>query len=237
MPRSDDRKPDFSPSYALHVLPSRVKGTGNYRGDDFWSLQGFDLKGLISVLYDLNTVRIRLPASVDDRTRYDFSMVLPAPESKERICERFRQAIQDHFHLAVTRETQLMDVYVVTALDPRLPATKADGEGFFRSFHIGFEILKDVSNESREVPAPTTFNLTAIRSISIDGTMDDFCEALERKLDRPFVNGTDLEGEFAFRVEPSQEENSDFLDRLRDQLGVVIAPAQRNVELLVFNPH
>jgi uncharacterized protein (TIGR03435 family) len=237
MPRPDDRKPDFSPSYALHILPSGVKGTGNYGGDDFWSLQGFDVKGVISVVYDLNTVRIRLPASVDDRKRYDLSMVLPLPESKESICERFRQGIQDHFHLAVTRETRLMDVYVVTALDPRLPAAKARSTGGgVRFFHIGFETFKDVGDGGREVPAPTTFNLTAIRSISIDGTIDDFCEALERQLDRPLVNGTDLDGEFAFRIEPSQHENSDFLDRLRDQLGLVIARGQRNVELLVFNP-
>jgi len=54
MPRPSDHKPNLPPSYDLHVLPSQIEGTGDYRGMDFWSLQGFDLKGVISVLYNIN---------------------------------------------------------------------------------------------------------------------------------------------------------------------------------------
>ena len=41
---------------------------GNYSGLDLWSLEGFDLKGAISVLYNINPVRIALPTSLDGRT-------------------------------------------------------------------------------------------------------------------------------------------------------------------------
>ena len=81
---------------------------------------------------------------------------------------------------------------------------------------------------------PKAFSVSAIRSISVEGTTDEFCHLMERKLDRPIVNETNLEGEFEFHVEPSPGKN-DFLNRLRDELGFVIAPAQRNIETLVFD--
>ena len=81
---------------------------------------------------------------------------------------------------------------------------------------------------------PKSFSVSAIRSISVEGTTDEFCHLMERKLDCPIVNETNLEGEFEFHVEPRPGKN-DFLDRLRDELGFVIAPAQRNIETLVFD--
>jgi hypothetical protein len=48
------------------------------------------------------------------------------------------------------------------------------------------------------------------------------------------VNETRLEGRFAFKVEAGNTARNDFLERLRDQLGLVVTPAQRNVEILVF---
>jgi hypothetical protein len=41
------------------------------------------------------------------------------------------------------------------------------------------------------------------------------------------VNETDLKGEFEFRVEDSKGAENDFLERLRDQLGLVINSALR----------
>jgi len=43
--------------------------------------------------------------------------------------------------------------------------------------------------------------LDRIRSIQIDGTADDFCQIVEKHLDRRVVNETDLQGQFAFDAE------------------------------------
>lgn len=59
---------------------------------------------------------------------------------------------------------------------------------------------------------------------------------MESTLDQPVVNETDLKGEFVFRIEDSKGAENDFLERLRDQLGLVITPAQRSVETLVLEP-
>ena len=50
------------------------------------------------------------------------------------------------------------------------------------------------------------------------------------------VNETTLEGLFKFDVKSSEGKENDFLERLRGQAGIVISPAQRNVETLVFEP-
>ena len=55
-----------------------------------------------------------------------------------------------------------------------------------------------------------------------------------RDLDRPVVNETDLKGEFQFRIEDSKGAENDFPERLRDQLGLVITPAQKSAETLVL---
>jgi uncharacterized protein (TIGR03435 family) len=239
MPRPSDHKPNLPPSYDLHVLPPQIEGTGNYREMDFWSLQGFDLKGVISVLYNINPIRIALPASLDDGRRYDFSLVLPEPEDQERMCERFHQGIEDHFHVSARHEDRSLDVYVVTTRNGKLPAVSAppgESRSFLKQSHIGFEVPIGARSPGGVAAMPKACSISAICSISVEGTTDEFCQLLERILDRPIVNETNLKGEFEFHVEPSQAEKSNFLDRLRDELGLVIAPAQRNIEILVFDP-
>jgi len=204
---------------------------------DFWSLQGFDLKGVISVLYYINPVRIALPASLDDGSRYDFSLVLPEPEDQEGMSERFRQGIEDHFHITARREDRSLGVYVVTAPNRKPPALSAppgESRASSRLSHIGLEVPSGARSPGGVATMPKAFSVSALCSISVEGTTDEFCQLMERKLDRPIVNETNLEGEFEFHVEPSPGKN-DFLDRLRDELGFVIAPAQRNIETLVFD--
>ena len=71
----------------------------------------------------MNRTRVEIPASLDDGKRYDFAMVLPAPESRESLLNRMRQGVQDYFRLTMTRQTREMDVYVVTA--PITPAQRS----------------------------------------------------------------------------------------------------------------
>jgi uncharacterized protein (TIGR03435 family) len=226
--RSPERlRPNFPPSYILHVAPSQIDGTGNYAGPDFKTLQGFDVKNALSEVYDVSRIRIELPPSFDHADRYDFSMVLPETEDSDRINERFRQGILDHFHLTATREKRLVDVYVLTAPDRKSVALKPQrdqGDGFSS---VSVEFATD---------SPNGFSISAVTSISVRGTMDDFCKALERTVDRPVVNEANLKGQFELNVKPDEARKKDFPDRLRDQLGLVVEPDQRNTEILTFNP-
>ena len=81
IPRAEDHRPDFRPSYAVHIAPAhdQVNG-GNYAGDDYWSLQGYTVRKLLAEMLGVNPIRVDLPASVDTNTRYDFAIVLPKTE-------------------------------------------------------------------------------------------------------------------------------------------------------------
>jgi uncharacterized protein (TIGR03435 family) len=121
-------------------------------------------------------------------------------------------------------------VYVLTAPDTGPPAAPADsfvgGDGSISSIELG----------SMDGP----HDINSITNIGLgNSTVDEFCQMLERGLDRPVVNETKLDGSFNFEVKAptlalQQMPPYDFVERLRVQLGLVIAPAQRNVETTVY---
>jgi uncharacterized protein (TIGR03435 family) len=235
MPRMNDDRPHFAPSYTLHVSIAKGEGRSDSSSDEFLSMQGVGLKDAIERVYGVNPIRVHLPAALDDGKRYDFALVLPESVSREKMNELFEQGLLDHFHLTGRRENRLVDVYVVTAVPGRLPpALKAqirDGMGSVQSSGFGFEFVSD-SDEVPTVMKPVS--LGAMSSLSAEGTVDFLCHELETSLDRPVVNETNLEGAFEFRVKSSEKEKNDFLERLREKTGLVISPGQRNVEVLVF---
>jgi uncharacterized protein (TIGR03435 family) len=238
MPGPDENKPKFPPSYTVHISRSQGESRGNFGGDDFWALQGYTLKDAIYALYHVNPVLVHLPASLDDGKRYDFALVLPEREDQEKMKDRFKRGLQDYFHLTARRESRLVDVYVVTTVpDHKPPAVKPRADermgGFDRSSSVLFETVGGL-DEVSEGMKPRSIG--AIRGVSIDGTADEFCHMLEAELDRPVVNETNLQGEFEFRVEDTKGARNDFLEHLREQLGLVVTPAQRNVETLMFDP-
>lgn len=225
-------KPDFAPSYTVHISPSQEEGTGYFGGDDYWSLKGYDLKMAIGELYSVNPIRLDLPPALDDGKRYDFALVLPQPESHEQIRDRLRAGLQDYFHTTATRQERLLDVYVVIAPNGKPPALpRAVGGGFSRASSVKYLVPKG-SEETLDGPRPVSID--GIAGVSAEGTADEFCHLLESLLDRPVVNETNLTGEFKFSAESSQAAGNDFLERLRDQSGIVITSAQRTVEVLTF---
>ena len=235
MPQPGDHKPDFSPSYAVHIaLAHDPANGGDYAGGDYWSLQGYTAKRLLAQMLDLNSNRIELPAPIDTNTRYDFAIVLPRPEDEETKRSLIRLGVEDYFHITATSENRLRDVYVLTAPEPKLRAATSD------------QFASDGSISTIEISGPdglrvrSPHNIEGITSMMLqDSTVDQFCKMLESDLDRPVVNETKLDGKFDFEVKdpaiPAQQRpKGDFVQRLRDQLGLVIAPAQRYVETTVY---
>lgn len=235
MPRPDEYRPNFPPSDALHVSPSTNEDSGNFSGTDFKVLRAYTLKEAILNLYGVSPIRVRLPASLNDGRQYDFSMVLPAPEDSEKIKARFQQGLLDYFHLTARHENRMTEAYVLTATSSREPPVfKPEVEdgmgGSMRSSGVQFETVGP--SEVVDVSKPRGIN--SLRGVWIDGTADNLCHRLEGLLDQPIVNETNLKGEFRFRVESSQGKTNDFLERLRDELGLQITRGNRDVEFLTF---
>ncbi len=139
MPRATDHRPRFTPSYTVHITPSEGEQNGNASSNDFWVSQGVTVRNAIGLLYETNSVRVLLPPSLDDGKRYDIALLLPTPESREKMALRMEQGLQDYFHVTMQREMRLTDVYVVSVAPGRKPAAlPADNEalGHFRSGSI-----------------------------------------------------------------------------------------------------
>jgi uncharacterized protein (TIGR03435 family) len=237
MPRPQDHRPDFSPSYAVHIAPAKDEfDGGNFSGMDYWSLQGYTVKHLLAEMLEVNPIRIDLPASIDTPAQYDFSIVLPKNEDRETQRSLIRQGAEDYFHLVAIRENRLRDVYVLTTSDKKPPAAASDafaGGGFSSS--TGFFEIGGPDGLLEDKP----HSIEAVSDISTQGTVDEFCHMLENDLDRPVINETKLDGRFDFQVRggefiPGLLPKHDFVQRLREQLGLVIAPAQRSVETVVY---
>jgi uncharacterized protein (TIGR03435 family) len=241
MPRAGDYKPDFPPSYTVHISPAKDEDSGDFADNTFHSFRSFTLRNYISQLYDINLIRIVLPPALDDDKRFDIALVLPAPESQEITNNRILQGIQDYFGVIATREERLSDVYVVTAANGKPPTPLArsdDGPGFVgASFSsVEFQAPQVAGNPDQFPDPPKPVSLGEIRGISLEGTLDDFCRALERALDRPVVNETNMQGEYEFNVKAGADGGNDFLERLRDRFNLNIAPGQRRVQVVVLKP-
>jgi uncharacterized protein (TIGR03435 family) len=236
-----DHKPDFPPSYRLHVSPTeQEQGGGNFSGPDYWNLEDFDLKSLLSEVTGVNPIRIELPAALDDGKRYDFAIVLPAPESNENMCRLIQQGVEEHFRITVMRENRLRDVYIVAAPDGKPRASKASRQSGFSSsmsyYYTEFVPKGEDPDIEPLLGSRAAVDIAAVGNIWIDGTTEEFCHLLESGLDRPVVDETGLSGKFPFRVKGSEIPANDFLERLRDQVGLVVTRAQRNVEIVVVRP-
>jgi len=233
----NEHRPNFAPSYDLHVTPSTTTDGGSYSADGYINLQSYDLKTLISEMYEINPIRIQLPKALDNGRKYDFAMVLPVPEDPEVLQERVRKGIQDYFHITAVRQSAAADVYLVTAPEGKPASFQAqkqsadDSGGFVGTGSIDFE---DVAGADAYFFTDPAVPLRSVRGVSLAGTVDDLCHHLERTLDRPVVNESGIAGRFEFNVQVPEGAPNDFLKRLREQTGLQILPAQRPVETLVF---
>jgi hypothetical protein len=92
--------------------------------------RGFDLRALLSSIFNTSPVRIELPPALDNGARYDFVFVPPQPEDEEIINRQVRDGIEKYFHVTVTPEIRSMDVYVITAQKGKTPPPKSESEAF-----------------------------------------------------------------------------------------------------------
>ena len=160
-----------------------------------------------------------------------------------------RQGIERYFRVTITHESRPIDVYALTAPDGQTAAIRdapqSGGGGVgFSGFSFEFALLDG------EPPTPESFQSLyqtpesmrnaivsggSIGGVSIsNGTMDDFCKTLEQGLDRPVVDETGLGGRYDIELLGGHTSTSEFLQRLRTQLGLHLTPARRDVTMLVL---
>jgi len=237
-------KPDIAPSYEVHISPSQTNGADSYSGPDFWARRGFNLRGIVSIVYGKEESRVILPAALDTDDRFDFVMILPKEEEEDAIHEFVRRAIEKRFAFSAAIESQSKDVYVLTAIRGKTPPAKTGPDSFGGGFAFSRgsvftlppgiennpEAMKKAVEELVKHPQnPGISNLSADNS-----SMPDLCKMLEMSLGRPVLDETGLDGVYDIEVQGDAKNTEEFIRMLREQAGLILTPATRSVEMLVM---
>jgi len=229
------QKPNLPPSDEVHISLSQTRGTIGSVGPDHWMQRGFDLRAILSKVLGTNPSRVELPTALDNGTRYDFVLVPPKQEDEQTMNRQVWEGIEKYFHVMITREIRPTDVYVVTALEGKTPLRKSGSEAFgggvsfsTRTFTLpeGVAPTPEALRQSMAIAELTS--MTALSS-----SMDDFRRALENGLHRPVVDETKLAGVYDFKVQGEAQTTEEFIGMLRDQLGLVLTPTRRSIEMTV----
>ena len=228
-------------TYVVHISPTTV-GAGSSSiqiGADRWSARGGDLKTLIAEVYDVDARQVYLSKTVDGAARYDVSLTLANDAYPETTQRMLRTAIEERFHLAITPESRSMKVYLLTApngLGPAMHRHEAavHGNWLFRQASLESETA---NNDAQQISF-TGKKCSGVASEGISATaasLAEFSRTLEPDLDRLLVDDTKLAGSFDFRV-GTYRNQQELFQRLRDELGLVIVPAQRQMSVLTVRP-
>ncbi len=249
-------KPDLPPSEEVYITPSQTRGTIASSGPDHWMQRGFDLKSVIAMISMTDPTRVEIPdsadasadAKLDPKARWDFVLVPPQEEDTETMYRQVREGIEKYFHVTVTKELRSKDVYVMTALPGKTPPAKAEefgGGTFFATssnwkqvaIPEGTPKTRKAIEEALAKQMEAEEELATISSISAySSDINQFREGLERGLKRPIVDETGLTGSYDFAVHGDVQTTEEFLGLLRDQVGLVLTPAQRTIEVVAVRP-
>jgi uncharacterized protein (TIGR03435 family) len=248
------QKPDLPPSEEVHISPSQTEGTVSSSGPDHWMRRGFELKAIVAEISGTTASRIELPAALDNEKRYDFVLVPPREQDEETMHRRVREGIEKYFRVSITPEIRPADVYVMTAVQGKTPPRKSESEaagGGFVSVDMRESVLKlkegvaptreafeEAVRRAMDNPefrdAMAAAQLTGMTALS--SSIDEVRRALEDGLHRPILDETGLTGIYDFKIQGEPRNTEEFLGTLRDQLGLVLTPTRRDIEIMVVRP-
>jgi uncharacterized protein (TIGR03435 family) len=207
----------------VHITPTALPPgrTSLEIGSDRWNARGFDLKALISQIYDTEAKRIDLPEDSNADTRYDVTLSLAHDMDADQMEQMLKDALEKKFNVRITPETRAMEVYVMSA-----PA----GPGSALHLHSGADAAGQITYSGRDCPGISAHGIEA----SATG-LTDFGHALETDLDSVVVDETKLPGSYDFKI-ANYSNTGELLKQLRDQLGLVVKPLERQVTVLKVRP-
>ena len=252
------QKPDLPPSEEVHISPSQTDGAVSSSGPDHWMRRGFELRAVLSEILQTTPTRVELPAALDNEKCYDFVLVPPSEEDEETIRRQVREGIEKYFRVSITPEIRPGDVYVMTAVQGKTPPRKSEddaaGGGVLASSVVvnsdwrPFQLPEGVPQTRQAVEeamrramdspefrdAMAAAQLTGMTALS--SSVDEVRRALEDALHRPVLDETGLTGIYDFKIQGKPRNTEEFLGMLRDQLGLVLTPTRRSLEIMVVLP-
>jgi uncharacterized protein (TIGR03435 family) len=220
----------FVPSRTVHILYSELKPpqqpVTNCSGPGLQAY-GHTLTEAIVDAWRGNRWHIDIPDGLDDSTRYDFYIEFAQNEPVETFRQLWRDAIEQHFDLSVTRETRPRDVWLARSIGHGGPMLRYYGEPEPGS---GVAMAKFNLVMKRPHDAPL-FPLEAFAVHSVPF----FYLAMwfEEFLGGPVIDETGLRGLYGFELTRTLANRDELIDLLRDQAGLSITRDQHDTPTLV----
>jgi len=220
----------FVPSRTVHILYSGMQWPQqpviNHAGPVF-SAYGFTLEEIVVRAWEGNRWHVEIPTRLRDDARFDFLMVLPQQEDLATCLGLLQSAIEQHFAVSVEREGRMRDVYVLRPTNPRGQMLRRypdplPGSGF------GSLVFSVFTGRSKDAPM---FPLDAftVHSVPFMFLVSWFEEILGRQV----IDQTGLDGIYGFELKERVNTPEAFIERLRDEAGLVIAREQREIPTLI----
>jgi uncharacterized protein (TIGR03435 family) len=220
--------------YEVRIAASKLKAgsTSISIGSDSWSASGYDLRSLIAEIYNIDARRIELPAGVVADARYDVSLDLPVDVSAETMQQVLGDAIQKKFGVTIRPENRPMEVYVLTT--PYGPGAAMHRHTFAAPSGLKSLVAQGDGMDDMQRITYTGKDCSGVSSGGIQvsgGTISEFRRTLEPDLDRVLLDETSLRGSYDFQI-GNYSNQQELFKLLREQLGLVVTAAERNVPVL-----
>ena len=182
-------------------------GRGNYIGPNSMRADGMTLTSAVGVAYGVPPIRVIAPQWMS-QTRYAINAV--SAETPEAFRSLLQQELVGRLQLATHRERRPFQVFVLNSTGaPKM--TRVRGTIVRIWIHDSGMDLQDTA-------------------------MKDFAGALQGVLGKPVIDETGLAGNYEFEVEWTKEDRVGSLTTaLRDNLGLQLTPATRDLEALVVD--
>ena len=204
------------------LQPQQVVNMGLHLDGSQAHIVSFTLKDYIAMAYRVKAYQVSGPDWLSDR--FDLNAKLPAGSTSDQIPEMLQAFLLDRFQLKFHREKKEMPVYalvlgktprklkeVTDSVDDGPPATNVavSGGGAGVSVDLGHGASYTFANNKFE---------------GKKFSMDMLASQLERYMDRPIVNLTELKGKYDLTLEVTPEDYQAMLIRAAVGAGLVLPP-------------
>lgn len=213
-------------AYKLKLTPTTLP-PGSVSMDiepDSWTAHGFDLKSLIAQLYDFDPRRIDFADRSLAEIRYDVILTSPTEMDADALQQLVVEALEKKLGLNIVHQSRELDVYVLSA---------PQGPGAAMRRHSAKHAQDADDSEQFEFEERHCTGIASSKGITaVGGTMQGFVRELEPDLDRLLIDETHMQGGYDFTIDGYGNQETLF-KLLKDELGLVVSPARRNVSVVV----
>ena len=185
------------------------------------------MKDYLAMAYQVKLYQVAGPDWLGSE-RFDIVATLPAGASQAKIPEMLQALLVDRFQVKIHRDKKEFPVYALEVAKggPRLKETPPDSNADSGDAKGGVSVAAAGSANGVGVNLGngSSYALASNRFEARKLSMATLADSLERFVDRPIVDSTELKGNYDFTLELTPEDYGAMLIRSAISAGVVLPP-------------